>query len=184
MRLRGVWAKLGESRPEWKGAWGASSVEWQNQPAVGEELGGKPQDGTFWMRFEDFCAGFNKVYVCRLPAENGWSVIRHHGEWESATAGGFISTLPTSYWRANPQYRLTVRQRTSLLLALSQTDSQTDANEASDAYPHAIGLYVLQGSAQGGRRRLLTDEVLIGSRFACSRQARREAEGGHGYGYG
>ena len=28
---------------------------------------GKPKDGSFWMRFDAFLAGFNKVYLCYLP---------------------------------------------------------------------------------------------------------------------
>lgn len=49
------------------------------------------QDGCFWMSFEQFCAVFNTVYVCRLLLpENGWKIERRHGEWTPESAGNAL----------------------------------------------------------------------------------------------
>lgn len=39
------------------------------------------------MKYEDFCANFNKVYLCKIfPAQ--WSQFSVNGEWAGNTAGG------------------------------------------------------------------------------------------------
>lgn len=39
------------------------------------------------MKYEDFCANFNKVYLCKIfPAT--WSQFSVNGEWMGNTAGG------------------------------------------------------------------------------------------------
>ena len=39
------------------------------------------------MKYEDFCANFNKVYLCKIfPAT--WSQFSINGEWAGNTAGG------------------------------------------------------------------------------------------------
>jgi hypothetical protein len=39
------------------------------------------------MKYDDFCAHFNKVYLCKnFPST--WSQYSVHGEWNGNTAGG------------------------------------------------------------------------------------------------
>jgi hypothetical protein len=61
---------------------------------------------------------------------------------------------------------------------LGQQDAQTDANDASDAYPHAIGFHLIGGPDRGARRALsLNDDgMLRSSRYANSRQVCRLLE--------
>lgn len=69
VRLKNCWSKVGDAAaPEWKGAWGPASASWQNEQSIAKGLGGKPRDNSFWMRFEDFMAGFNKVRA----KSHGW----------------------------------------------------------------------------------------------------------------
>jgi hypothetical protein len=39
------------------------------------------------MKFDDFCAHFNKVYLCKIFPAN-WAQYSIHGEWNGNTAGG------------------------------------------------------------------------------------------------
>lgn len=157
---------------QWSGAWSSGSSEWAAQQGPAAALGGAPEDGTFWMTFGDFIAGFTKVYVCRMYEDTSRATLA--GEWTQASAGGCISRAPGTRWRCNPQYRLTVASKTSALLALAQPDAELDGNLDSDSYPHAIGLYLLKASSGEGaarRKRYLREEELLGcSRFGKSRQ--------------
>jgi len=163
---------------QWSGAWSSGSSEWAAQQGPAAALGGAPEDGTFWMTFGDFIAGFTKVYVCRMYEDTSRATLA--GEWTQASAGGCISRAPGTRWRCNPQYRLTVASKTSALLALAQPDAELDGNLDSDSYPHAIGLYLLKASSGEGaarRKRYLREEELLGcSRFGKSRQVCFEAE--------
>ena len=180
VRLRNPWAKVGDqAAPEYKGAWGSAAADWQNDQATARALGGRPRDGTFWMPWDAFVRGFNKLYICYLPhsPEPGATYTTVEGEWAASTAGGRLSAAPGANWRANPQYRLRVREKCTVLIALSQQDAQTDANDASDAYPHAIGFHLIGGPDRGERRALsYTDGPLRSSRYANSRQVCRVLE--------
>ena len=178
LRLRNCYAKVGENAaPEFKGDWGASSATWQNEQSTGIALGGKPRDNTFWITYEDFLAGFNKVYICYLPHAATATIVQAEGEWNAASAGGRLSAAPGAKWRSNPQFRLTVTEKCTVLIAISQQDSQTDANDASDAYPHAIGFHLIGGPDHGERRTLsYSDGPLRSSRYANSRQVCRVLE--------
>ena len=183
VRLRNPYAKMpdGKAAPEWRGAWGGAAAEWQDNPGVAAQLGGRPpRDGSFWMDFNDFCRGFNKVHVCRLAPEPAWQVQRVAGEWTADTAGGDLNSWPGSRWRTNPQYRLRVSQDTHAVIAVSQPDAQLDKNEASDSYPHEVGFYVFHEAAgEGGaapRRKLIVQEgeLAASPRLACTRQTCQE----------
>ena len=77
VKLRNPWKQIGElagpagKARDWEGAWGNSAADWQNQPGAAKELGGKPRpsEGAFWMPFEEFVRGFNKVGQART---RGW----------------------------------------------------------------------------------------------------------------
>ena len=157
---------------QWSGAWSSGSSEWAAQQGPAAALGGAPEDGTFWMTFGDFIAGFTKVYVCRMYEDTSRATLA--GEWTQASAGGCVSRAPGTRWRCNPQYRLTVASKTSALLALAQPDAELDGNLDSDSYPHAIGLYLLKASSGEGaarrKRYLREEELLCCSRFGKSRQ--------------
>jgi len=180
VRMRNVWKQVAEGRAnEWEGAWGNSSDEWQQLPAVAAELGGKPRDGSFWMTFSDFCRGFNKVYVCRLVDAKPWQqTARLVGEFGASSAGGRLAPVPTpaSGWRTNPQFALVVQQHCSVLMALSQPDALLDANDALDGYPNAIGFTILAADANappGSRRLMLAppgEELRLDSRLCETRQ--------------
>ena len=54
-RVRNPYAKMadGKAAPQWRGAWGAGTAEWQQNPAVAQALGGQPlmlSDGGVGMR--------------------------------------------------------------------------------------------------------------------------------------
>ena len=185
VKLRNPWKQIGEAAGagkarEWEGAWGLNAPEWQNLPGVAQELGGKPRDGSFWMRFEDFVVGFNKVYICRLVDSHPWkSASRLHGEFTASTAGGKLAPLPSpgSAWRLNPQYTLEISARGTIIVAVSQPDALLDANDALDGYPNAIGFTILSADLNGptGARRLLLPpagggELRFDSRLGQTRQ--------------
>ena len=183
VRLRNPYAKMpdGKAAPEWRGAWGNAAADWQDNPGVATQLGGRPRDGSFWMEFNDFYRGFNKVHVCRLAPAPAWQVQRVAGEWTAETAGGDLNSFPGSRWRTNPQYRLRVSQDTNAVIAVSQPDAQLDKNEASDSYPHEVGFYVFhEAAAEGGaappRRKLVVQEgeLAASPRLACTRQTCQE----------
>jgi len=185
VRLRNPYAKMpdGKAAPEWRGAWGNAADDWQDNPGVAAQLGGRPRDGSFWMELNDFYRGFNKVHVCRLAPAPAWQVQRVAGEWTAETAGGDLNSLPGSRWRTNPQYRLRVGQDTHAVIAVAQPDAQLDKNEASDSYPHEVGFYVFrEAAAEGGaappRRKLVVGvqegELAASPRLACTRQTCQE----------
>ena len=185
VRLRNPWSKVGESEaPVWKGDWGPNSASWQNVPDVAQALGGRPRDTSFfWMSWPDFLSGFNKAYVCYLTHAPSNTVLSVEGEWADKTAGGRLSAAPGAKWRSNPQYRLTVSQKCTVLISLSQQDAQTDANDAADSYPHAIGFHLIGRTnreanlARGDYRTLsYSDGPLRSSRYANSRQVCRALE--------
>ena len=182
MRLRNPYAKMpdGRAAPEWRGAWGNAAADWQDNPGVAAQLGGRPRDGSFWMDVQDFYRGFNKVHVCRLAPAPTWDVQRVAGEWTTETAGGELNALPGSRWRTNPQYRLRVGRDTSAVIAVAQPDAQLDKNEASDSYPHEVGFFLFHqdaGTAAGPpRRKLVVEPEMVAAcpRLACTRQVGQE----------
>ena len=183
MRLRNPYAKMpdGKAAPEWRGAWGNAAADWQDNPGVAAQLGGRPRDGSFWMALDDFYRGFNKVHVCRLAPAPAWQVERVAGEWTTETAGGELNALPGSRWRTNPQYRLRVGRDTAAVIAVAQPDAQLDKNEASDSYPHEVGFFLFHEAAAAGgaappRRKLVVEPELVAAcpRLACTRQVCQE----------
>jgi calpain-15 len=61
VQLRNPWGKH-----EWNSAWGDNSAEWSTYPHIKRIL--KPvdaNDGSFWMRWEDFALSFDSIDVCQ-----------------------------------------------------------------------------------------------------------------------
>merc|ERR1719440_431570 len=112
------------------------------------------------MSFEDFVSGFNKVHVCRLAEQSsGWlpqPVV--HGEWTPETAGGKVGTPPGpgALWRRNPQYKLTVASRCTVLVAVAQPDALLDANDEVDGYVNKIGFSLLAADSGSPSKLLLS----------------------------
>jgi len=117
LRIRNPWG-----RGEWNGAWGDNSKEWT--PALLKHFNYSfDNDGTFFMRFEDFFKNFNRIYVLRLMTDSEgevWQKYDFHGEWKGESAGGCTNN-PT--WFNNPQYALTINKpNTKVFINLSQPD--------------------------------------------------------------
>ena len=91
------------------------------------------------MRYEDFCAHFNKLYLCKIFPST-YSQFSIHGEWVGNFAGGpypFEDQVneenkeqegakndTNDRWFNNPQYRISVTKRTNLILSLMQEDEK------------------------------------------------------------
>ena len=177
VKLHNPWHKVGDApAPEYKGEWSKESPLWQNAPALASALGGKPKGHTFWMPFEGFLAAFNKVNICYLPRAPSNAYVTVEGEWTASSGGGRLSAAPSAKWRDNPQYKIKVKQRCTVLIALGQQDSQTDANDASDAYPSAIGFHIIRGPDRGQRRAMDLTAGQHSCRFAHTRRVCRAFE--------
>merc|ERR1712196_537318 len=53
---------------EWEGDWGDTSDMWKKHPKVKRELKpdtGAPDDGIFWIGWEDFMKNYTSVDVCK-----------------------------------------------------------------------------------------------------------------------
>jgi hypothetical protein len=115
---------------------------------VAKELGGKPREAeaAFWMTFEDFVSGFNKLHICRILESPTWHLCPPQiGEWTATTGGGKLGLPPGpgSEWRKNTQYTLRVSTRCTVVIALAQPDALLDANDAVDGYQIPIGFTIL-----------------------------------------
>lgn len=117
MRIRNPWG-----RGEWNGPWADNTKEWT--PQLLKQFNYTfENDGTFFMRFEDFLKNFNRIYVLRLMTDSKgevWEKNQFEGEWKGETAGG-CSNNPT--WLKNPQYALTIKDPINkVFINLSQPD--------------------------------------------------------------
>lgn len=145
MRIRNPWGK-----GEWKGPWSDGSREWT--PALKKhfdfEFG---NDGTFFMRFEDFIKFYNRIHVlCLLTDDQGevWKKTVIKGRWKGETAGG-CSNNPT--WPYNPQYAVTSsHSNNKIFIGLSQPDLRYKYKQSPakhGAKYEAIGVVVLKTDA-------------------------------------
>ena len=60
IRVRNPW---GASHSGWFGTFHDGDEKWNSYKGLREKL--PEQEGTFWVKFEDWVLNFNKVYVCR-----------------------------------------------------------------------------------------------------------------------
>lgn len=93
------------------------------------------------MRFEDWKANYNRVYVCKIFPST-WTQYSVACEWKGNTAGGTYPNLHQDQkhteenkeqasaaldtcdkWFNNPQFRLSVTKRTQVIISLMQEDS-------------------------------------------------------------
>ena len=197
VKLRNPWKSIGEGNKAavWEGPWGQSlpgGAEWNNLPGVAKELGGKPRESesAFWMTWEDFLSGFNKVHICRILSGGG-----------GGGNGGTKDLLPAGQGRMDGghggrQARAAPRPRIAMALQsaahaqsvgavhrrhlLAQPDALLDANDAIDGYQFAIGFSVLSAdpSTPLAKRMLLNpqEDVRYDSRLAATRQVSETLE--------
>ncbi|KAJ6654990.1 hypothetical protein lerEdw1_006461 [Lerista edwardsae] len=144
---------------EWSGAWSDRSPEWQR---VGQRerqrMGVTVQDdGEFWMSFEDFCAHFTDVVVCRclntarLSCRRRWVEGQRFGEWDpqKGRAGGCLNNRET--FLDNPQFFFEVPGRQdSVLISLQQKDSRQLRGSGSGAHNVPVGFEVFSVSHSHG----------------------------------
>ena len=94
------------------------------------------------MRFEDFCANFTTVYLSKIFPST-WAQYSIPGEWNGNTAGGpypmedlkkpeeneegkepATPQDTNNKWFNNPQFRLSVKKKSKIILSLMQEDEK------------------------------------------------------------
>ena len=145
VHLRSPWA-----RAEWAGDWCPSSAVWDLvAPSVRAAVRADraAAEGSFFMLLDDFCAVFDKLYLCKTAlSSSGTASVR--GSWSRArgTSGG---SADCAAWACNPQYRLTVDCPVLALLVLSQRDRRRAFEPDAEAQPIGFSLF---RRARGGKR--------------------------------
>ena len=107
------------------------SARWNKYPDLKDKLGYEfGPDGSWWMRFEDWCTAFTHLYVCRL-FPNHWQQHQISGEWHEMTAAGAPvakketeKSDPDPRWFNNPQTRITLEtdKPTTVFFSLIQSE--------------------------------------------------------------
>ena len=134
IRIRNPWGQ-----GEWTGKFADEDEAWDDYKGLKEKLNYVfRDDGTWWMRYEDWCIHYNKMYLCKIFPSN-WSQFSITSEWRSNTAGGpypvgadrdeeakdtHVKFDTNDRWFNNPQFRLTVFKKTQLILSLMQEDEK------------------------------------------------------------
>jgi hypothetical protein len=133
IRIRNPWG-FGE----WTGPFADEDEAWDDSKGLKEELNYQfEDDGTWWMKYDDWFTNYNRVYVCKVfPAS--WQQYSICSEWTGNTAGGAYppdvdrdettgvhTQLDTNdKWFNNPQFRLTVYKKTQVYISLMQEDEK------------------------------------------------------------
>jgi len=157
LRIRNPW---GEG--EWNGDWSDKSPlwtdEWRNKKFVGKY--NFEDDGTFFMKFEDFIRYFNRIFVMRsCYREARWI---KHGEWKKGVSASGCKNNP--FWLSNPQYAVrTSEPDTKIFINLSQPDlryflKQNPGEYKSRQEYESIGLYVLKTNEPRFKKMVYHDE--------------------------
>ena len=63
IRIKNPWGQA-----EWTGRFADDDEAWDDHKGLKEKLDNYQfkNDGNWWMRFDDFCLNFNKVYLCKI----------------------------------------------------------------------------------------------------------------------
>ncbi len=62
IRIRNPWG-----HSEWTGRFADEDEAWDDYKGLKEKLNYHfKDDGTWWMRYDDWCANYNKIYVCKI----------------------------------------------------------------------------------------------------------------------
>ena len=123
MRIRNPWG-----HGEWSVKFADEDEAWDDHKGLKDKLDYQfGEDGTWWMRYEDWCAHYNKMYLCKIfPAT--WSQYSISSEWKGNTAGGGYPSSAVGRdeeekgaheladtndrWFNNPQFRISVTKKT------------------------------------------------------------------------
>ena len=132
--IRNPW---GTGPGEWTGRFCDEDEAWDDQLKLREKLNYQfLNDGNWWMDYKDWKANYNKVYVCKIFPST-WQQFSIRGEWKGITAGGpyppqadrdeetkdtKVHLDTNERWFNNPQYRLTVKRKTQIIISLMQED--------------------------------------------------------------
>jgi len=166
--VRNPWGRL-----EWTGRFSDGSSDWT--PELVAKLNVKfEDDGTFWMCFEDFIAQYNNLMVLRLLNDEFgkvWDKSSFYGDWKKPNSGGCLN-FPT--WHDNPQYLITVKDRSKVFLVLSQPDVRI---KWEDDYTIGIGFYIMK-TKDGSVRKVMYDksEMVAKATFTPTRDIAADAE--------
>jgi len=137
IRIRNPWGS-----GEWTGKFADEDDAWDDHKGLKEKLNYtfNSNDGNWYMRYDDFCAHFNKLYLCKIfPAT--YSQYSIHGEWVGNFAGGpypfedaaakeeeakdaNVKNDTNDRWFNNPQFRISVTKKTNIILSLMQEDEK------------------------------------------------------------
>lgn len=134
IRIRNPWGNV-----EWTGKFADEDEAWDDHKGLKEKLNYVfKDDGTWWMRYEDWCVHYNKFYICKIFPST-WQQFSIAGEWKGNSAGGPYPPQPdrdeenkeghekldsNDRWFNNPQYRFTVHKKTQVIISLMQEDEK------------------------------------------------------------
>jgi hypothetical protein len=66
IRIRNPWG-----RGEWSGKFADEDEAWDDHKGLKEKLNYQfKDDGTWWMRYEDWSLNYNKLYICKIFPSN------------------------------------------------------------------------------------------------------------------
>ena len=144
VRIRNPWGS-----GDWTGKFCDEDEAWDDHKGLKDKLNYQfKSDGNWWMKFDDFCANFSQVYLCKIfPAT--WSQYSINGEWGGNTAGGpypfedsikkaedskdskpeTIKIDTNNKWFNNPQYRISVKKKTTIIISVMQEDEKISKRE-------------------------------------------------------
>jgi len=161
LRIRNPWGQ-----GEWTGDWSDNSPlwtpEWKGKGFVKNYT--FKDDGTFFMRFEDFIKYFNRLFVMRSIHES----FKHNGQWKGLNAQGCRNN---PHWLQNPQYAIkTTEPNTTIYINLSQPDLRYELKQnpekirsvAQREY-ESVGIYILKTNDPQYKKMVYHDEDKAGS---------------------
>jgi calpain, invertebrate len=139
IHLRNPW---GQGQGEWVGAFADDDEAWDDNKGLKEHLKYEFNNShNSWMKFDDWKANFNKVYVTKIFPT--WKLYGTASEWKGNSAGGDypwpgeikkntgseeakgearVQLDTNDRWFNNPQFRLTVSKKTQVIISLMQED--------------------------------------------------------------
>ena len=143
-------------RGEWIGDWSRGSPVWDLvSPNVRITIGAQYQinDGSFFMLLSDFCAVFDRLYLCKGNLD-GYRSQAVRGNWtRDKTSGG---SADCSTWTLNPQYRLFIDRPVYAFIVLSQGDARRAYSPDGELLPIGFSLF---SEAQSGKRVMFAEGI-------------------------
>ncbi|XP_061840314.1 calpain-9 [Nerophis lumbriciformis] len=156
IRVRNPWGQV-----EWNGPWSDHSKEWDyvDKAEKSRILQNSTEDGEFWMDFEDFKAGYDKVEICNMTPDaltdntkRHWEAQLFEGQWiQGSTAGGCRNFIDT-FW-TNPQFKMELRDADddddvcSVVIALMQKNRRRLRKEGMDLQTIGFAVYEAPNNA-------------------------------------